>query len=92
MLPNASKYTQDLFDLIDEKACTRLLFSLTALHMYTSNQSEIVVKACSLICKRWLELHVKISGIRKSLLEQLLQNPELKKNQFCGFYFESLME
>lgn len=92
MLPNASKYSQDLFDLIDEKTCTRLLFSLTALHMYTSNQSEIVVKACSLICKRWLETHVKISGIRKSLLEQLLQNPEHKKNQFCGFYFESLME
>jgi hypothetical protein len=91
-LCNRSRYSQDLFDLIDEKACARLLFSLTAMHMHTSIQNEIVVKASSFICKRWIEGHLKILGIRKDLLEQLIRNPEDKKEQFCGFYFESLME
>ena len=91
-----STFVQDLFDLIGERVCFRLLSSLAAMHMHTSNQNLIVVKACSFICKFWLEQHLKdhfkISGIRKALIEQLVQNPEFMKDNFCGIYFEALME
>jgi hypothetical protein len=87
-----SKFEQELLDLIGEKACSRLLFLLTAIHMHTSSQNQIFVQASSLICKGWLERRLKFSAIRKALLEQLMQNPELKQHHFCGFYFESLME
>ena len=87
-----SKFDQELLDLIGEKACSRLLFLLTSIHMHTSSQNEIFVQASSLICKGWLERRLKFSAIRKALLEQLMQNPELKQHNFCGFYFESLME
>jgi hypothetical protein len=87
-----SLFLKDLFDLIGEKVCSRLLFSLSATHMHTSNQNQIVVKACSFICKFWLEQQFKICGIRKALIEQLMQNPELQKQNYCGFYFEALME
>ena len=92
LLPKRSKFIQDSTDLIDENACRWLVFSRTAMHMHTSNQNQVVVKSFSIICKAWLEKRVKLSGIRKSLLEQFMQNPECLKDQFCGFYFEALME
>jgi hypothetical protein len=91
-LQKQSKFEQDLLDLIGEKACTRLLLSLEATHMHTSSQNQIFVQASSLACKGWLERRLKLSGIRKALLEQLFQNPELKQSLFSGFYFESLLE
>jgi hypothetical protein len=86
-----STFVENMFDLIGERVCFRLLSSLAALHMHTSNQNLIVFKARSFICKFWLEqhlkVHFKISGIRKTLFEQLVQNPEfMKDNSFsrCG--------
>jgi hypothetical protein len=91
-----SRRDHHLFDLIGERVYFRLLSSLAAMHMHTSNQNLIVVKACSFICKFWLEqrlkVHFKISGICKTLIEQLVQNPEFMKDNFCGFYVEALME
>jgi hypothetical protein len=91
-----STFVENMFDLIGEIVCFMLLSSLAALHMHTSNQNLIVFKARSFICKFWLEqhlkVHFKISGIRKTLIEQLVQNPEFMKDNFCGFYFEALME
>jgi hypothetical protein len=91
-LQRQPKFNQDLLELIGEQACSRLLFSLEAAHMHTSSQNQIFVQASSLICKGWLERRLKFSTIRKTLLEQLMQSPELKQKQFSGIYFEALLE
>jgi hypothetical protein len=91
-LQNRSNCIRDLFNLIDKSACSRLLRSLTDMHMHTSNQNQIVINASSMICKNWLEQRHKISGIRKSLIEMFMRNPERFKEQFCGFYFEALIQ
>jgi hypothetical protein len=92
MLRKRSKFIQDSIDLIDENACKWLVSSLTAMHMHTSNQNQVVVRSSSIICKAWLEKRLKFSGIRKSLLQQFMQQPDHLKDQFCGFFFEALLE